>query len=122
MDKAENNEEIVFYGTNDAQRNLIHAEDVADVIARVVLQKLEGTYSCVSPVNVRYSEIAQVAIAAFDSRSTIRFLPDKPDIPDNACIADDRLNRQIGFFPRISLADGMAKEAAHRRGLQLRES
>lgn len=122
VDKAENNEEIVFYGTNDAHRNLIHAEDVAEVIAQVVLQKVEGIYSCTNPENIRYSEIAKAAIAAFGSKSVIRFVPDKPDIPDNTCSADDRLYREIGFFPRISLADGMAKEAAHRRGPQLRES
>lgn len=122
IDKAEKNEEIVFYGTNDAQRNLIHAQDVAEVIARAVLQKVQGVYSCTSPANVRYSEIAQAAIAAFDSRSTIRFDRYKPDIPDNGCSVDERLDRQIGFFPRISIAEGMAKEAAHRKGLQSRES
>ena len=122
IDKAANDEEIVFYGTNDAQRNLIHAEDVAEVIARLVVQKLEGFYSCVSLVNVCYSEIARAAIAAFGSRSAIRFVPDKPDIPDNAFSPDARLYRELKFFPRISLANGMAKEAAHRRGLQLRES
>jgi nucleoside-diphosphate-sugar epimerase len=116
IDKAENNEEIVFYGANDAQRNLIHAEDVAEIIARVTQQRIEGIYTCPSPVNVRYSEIAAAAIAAFGSSSTIRFAPDKPTISDNAFAPDDRLYHRIGFFPRITLALGVKKEAARRKG------
>jgi len=117
IDKAENNEEIVFYGKNDAQRNLIHVEDVAEIIVRVVRQRVEGLYTCPNLTNVRYSEIAQAAINAFGSSSTIRFAQDKPDIPDNACELDDRLYHRIKFFPRVPLALGMAKEAARRKGL-----
>ncbi|MEQ1882348.1 MAG: NAD-dependent epimerase/dehydratase family protein, partial [Burkholderiales bacterium] len=114
IDKAESNEEIVFFGSNDAKRNLIHAEDVADIIGRVVQQRVEGLYACPSPVNVRYSEIAAAAIAAFGSASTVRHMPEMPDIPDNDFAPDDRLYRRIGYFPRISLASGIAKEAKRR--------
>jgi nucleoside-diphosphate-sugar epimerase len=116
VDKAENDQEIVLYGTNDALRNLIHVEDVAEILARIVRQRVLGLYACANPVNVHYSEIARAAIAAFGSASVIRFAQDEPDIADNAFALDDRLYRRIGFFPRISLALGMEKEAAYRRG------
>ena len=118
LDKVEKSEEIVFYGSNDARRNLIHAEDVAELIARVVRLRIQGLYSCPNPVNVRYSEIAAAAINAFRSSSVVRFAPDKPDILDNPFAPDDRLYRQIEFFPRVSLDLGMEKEAAYRKGLQ----
>jgi nucleoside-diphosphate-sugar epimerase len=116
IDKAEKNEEIVFYGSNDAQRNLIHSEDVAEVIARVVRLRLQGLYACPSMTNVRYSEIATAAVNAFNSRSQVRFAADKPDILDNAFEPDDRLYRHIEFFPRVTLEHGMKKEAAYRKG------
>lgn len=115
IDRAQRGEDIVFYGGNDALRNLIHAEDVAEIIARVVRQRVEGTFNCPSPNNVRYSEIAVAAIAAFGSSSTIRFDVEKPDIHDNAFAADDALYRLLGYFPRISLAQGVAREAARRK-------
>lgn len=118
IDKAEKNEEIVFYGSNDAQRNLIHAEDVAEIIARVVRLRIQGLYACPNPGNVRYSEIAAAAINAFGSASVVRFAPAKPDILDNPFAPDDLLYRQIEFFPRVSLDLGMKKEAAYRKGLQ----
>jgi nucleoside-diphosphate-sugar epimerase len=115
IDKAENNEEIVFYGTNDARRNLIHAQDVAEVIAQVVRLRIQGLYTCPALANVRYSEIAAAAVRAFDSSSQISFAADKPDILDNAFEPDDRLYRQINFFPRVTLELGMNKEAAYRK-------
>ena len=118
IDKAENNEEIVFYGSNDARRNLIHVEDVAEVIARAVRLRILGLHSCPSLTDVRYSEIAAAAINAFDSRSQIRFAADKPDILDNAFEPNDSLYRQIEFFPRVTLELGMKKEAAYRKGLK----
>ena len=118
IDKSERNEEIVFYGSNDAQRNLIHAEDVAEVIAQIVRLRLQGLYACPSMTNVRYSEIAAAAVSAFDSISQVRFAADKPDILDNAFDPDDRLYRHIEFFPRVTLDLGMKKEAAYRRTLK----
>lgn len=118
IDKAENNEEIVLYGSNDARRNLIHAEDIADVIARVVQRRILGLHSCPSLTNVRYSEIAAAAISAFDSRSQICFAADKPDILDNPFEPNDILYRQIEFFPRVTLQLGIQKEAAYRKALK----
>ena len=117
LDSVQRGEDIVLYGRNDAQRNFIHAADMAEIIARVVQQRIEGHYECASLTNVRFSEIAAAAVAAFGSASTIRFDADKPDIPDNAFAADDTLYHHIGFFPQISLVEGLAREAVRRRGL-----
>jgi nucleoside-diphosphate-sugar epimerase len=117
IDRAQRGEDITFYGQNDAQRNLMHVEDVAEIIARVVRQRVEGHYVCASPTNVRYSEIAATAIAAFGSTSTFRFDADQADIPSNAFAADNELYSRIGYFPRISLAQGIAREAARRKAL-----
>lgn len=117
LDRAQRNEDIVLYGRNDAQRNFIHVTDVAEVIARVVQQRIEGRYDCVSLTNVRFSEIAAAAVAAFGSASAIRFDITKADIPDNTFATDESLYRRIGYFPQISLAQGLAREAARRRAL-----
>ncbi len=117
LDSAQDGKEIVLYGRNDARRNFIHVDDLAEIISRVVQQRIEGHYECASMSNVRFSEIAAAAVAAFGSASTIRFDSGKPDILDNAFEADDTLYRRIGYFPRISLAQGLAREAARRRAL-----
>jgi nucleoside-diphosphate-sugar epimerase len=105
----------VINGSNDALRNFIHVEDVAMVIALAVRRKLVGTYDCVYPENVRYSQITNAAIAAFSSKSRVVFAPEQPDIPDNAFESDDKLYLAIDYFPRISIVAGMQKEAVYRR-------
>lgn len=117
LDRAQCGDDIVLYGSHDARRNFIHVEDVAEVIARVVRLRIEGRYDCVSPSNASFSEIAAATVAAFGSDSAIRFDTAKPDIPDNAFAADEVLYRLIDYFPRISLKQGLAREAARRRAL-----
>jgi nucleoside-diphosphate-sugar epimerase len=115
MDKVERNEDVEFFGSNDALRNFIHVQDVAKIVSTIITMKIEGVYRCANPENVTYSQIAAAAISAFASKSKIRFLKDKPDIPNNGFVCDETLFRLIDYFPRISTAQGMQMEAAHRR-------
>ncbi len=117
LDSAQRGEDIVLDGRNDARRNFIHVVDMVEIIARVVQQRVEGRYDCASLSNLRFSEIAAAAVAAFGSASSIRFDTGKPDISDNAFAVDDTLYRRIGYFPQISLAQGLAREAARRKAL-----
>lgn len=114
LDRAQRNEEIVLYGRNDALRNFIHVADVAEVISRVVQQRIKGRFDCVSLSNLRFSVIAASAVAAFGSTSPIRFDISKSDIPDNSFAADETLYRRIDYFPKISLKQGLAREAMRR--------
>jgi nucleoside-diphosphate-sugar epimerase len=77
--------------------------------------KLEGIYPCVNPDNVTYSQIAAAAISAFESKSKVRFLRDRPDIPSNGFACNETLFRLVDYYPRISIAEGMRMEAGHRR-------
>lgn len=115
IDKAEKGEDIFIHGANDALRNFLHVEDLAEIVGRVIQRKIEGTYNCMNVENVRYSEIADAAIEAFGGRSTVSFLKDRPDIPDSVFPRDDTLYRLIDYLPRISISLGMEMEAAHRR-------
>jgi len=114
LDRAQHGEDIVLYGKNDALRNFIHVADVAEVLARMVQQRIEGDHNCASLSNVRYSEIATAAVAAFGSASKIRFDATRPDIPDNAFQTDESLYRLIGYYPCISLEQGFAREVVRR--------
>jgi nucleoside-diphosphate-sugar epimerase len=116
LDKAERNENIVLNGSNDAKRNFIHVDDVAEIISRVVRQRIEGNYTCASLSNVRFSEIAAAAISAVGGSSIVQFDAALPDIPDNAFEPDETLYRLIGYYPRITLIQGLAHEVARRKG------
>jgi nucleoside-diphosphate-sugar epimerase len=114
IEQAARGEDISIYGGHDAVRNFIHVDDVANVVARAIRAGITGTHVCMHPDNVSYSQIAAAAIAAFASGSTVRFLPDKPDIPDVVFDTDTALFRLVGYFPQISIAEGMRGAAARR--------
>ncbi len=117
LDRAERGDDIVLYGHNDALRNFVHAEDVAETLACVVRQGIAGRFDCAHPENVTVSQVAKTAITAFGTTGSVRFDEARPDIADDNLAPDETLYRKIARFPHISLASGLAREAARRRAL-----
>jgi nucleoside-diphosphate-sugar epimerase len=115
LDRAEKNEEVVFYGSNDARRNFIHVEDVASIILKVIQTKTSGTFACQQVDDVRYSEIAIAAIVAFSSSSNVLFDHSKPDIPDNISPIDITLYKAIDYYPLITIREGIKRVATYRK-------
>ena len=111
IDRAKNGEDIVLYGSRDPRRNFIHIDDLTEVIAKVVAMGIVGTFACQHPRDVTYTEIAKAAFQAFNTRGSVRFLPEKPDIPDNVFTVDDALYRAIGWHPSTSIEDGLRRIA-----------
>lgn len=116
IDKAERGENIELFGSHDARRNFIHVDDVAEAVCGVVEQRVTGVYACQYPTDIGYAEIAREAIRSFGSASMVRFRPDKPNALDNTLPIDGAVFERIGFRPRISMAQGMVKEAHLRKG------
>jgi nucleoside-diphosphate-sugar epimerase len=118
VDKAEKGEDIPIYGSHDALRNYIHVDDLARIIAKVVQNRLEGTYSCMHTTDLTYSQIARAALLAFESKGNVHFLKDKSDIPDNIFAEDHSLYERIGFYPQVSIEDGMKQLAFYRKSIR----
>jgi nucleoside-diphosphate-sugar epimerase len=118
IDRAATNVDVLLAGSHDALRNFIHVEDVARIVALAIQHGIEGTYSCANAKNVSYAEVAAAAIEAFGSTSKIRYVAEERDVPDNIFEPDESLYRAIGFYPQISIADGMEKEAAYRKAFR----
>jgi nucleoside-diphosphate-sugar epimerase len=107
LDKAANGEDVTLYGSHDPLRNYIHIDDLTNIIAKVVQNKITGTYPCTQTTDVTYSQIARTALTAFNSKGSVHFLKDKPDIPDNIFEKDDTLYKKINFYPAISMEEGI---------------
>ena len=114
IDKAQQHQQITLYGRHDALRNFLHADDLARTLMAALHKDVRGIYACTHPNNVRFSDIADAAVAAFSSRSQIVRLSDKPDVPDNGFSYDDALAQACGVMPEISINEGMRQIAARR--------
>ncbi len=114
IDKAEKNENISIFGTNDALRNYIHIDDFTEIISRVVKKRIAGLYSCTNVFDVSLSEVANAVIDAFHSKSDVIFLKELEDVQDNVFPYDDSLYKTIKYYPQLSIADGVKRIAAYR--------
>jgi nucleoside-diphosphate-sugar epimerase len=114
VDKAEKGEDVVFYGSNDAKRNFLHVDDLTQVIKEVVKKMTEGIYACANISDITYSQIAEAAFSAFNKKGNIEFLRNKDDIPDNVFKTDSSLFEKIGYYPQITIEEGMKKLAKYR--------
>lgn len=112
--KAEKGENINLFGKNNALRNFLHAEDLAQIVLRVIQERVTGIYACQFPVNTSILAIAKAAISAFNSASQVSFLEHKEDIKSNVFPLDDSLYKRINFFPQIDVEEGMRKIAKYR--------
>jgi nucleoside-diphosphate-sugar epimerase len=116
IEKAEKGEDLSLYGSHDPSRNYIHIDDLVEIIARVVKNKVEGSYCCMHTDDTTYSKIANAAFAATGHKGTVQFLPDKPDIPDNIFEKDNSLYKKIEFYPRVSIDEGVQQLINYRKG------
>jgi UDP-glucose 4-epimerase len=107
LDKAQKGEDILIYGNNDARKNFLNCKDLLEIIKRVADRKVEGIYSYTHPHDVTFSQIARAAQKVFGLGGEVKFLKDKPDVPDNIFKYDAKLYKKIGFSPKVSLEKGI---------------
>lgn len=107
IDKARAGEDIAIFGSHDPRRNYIHVDDLTAVIGRVIRDRVEGTFSCAYQTDMTYSQIAVAAYQAFNTQGRVRFLADKPDIPDNVFESDNTLYERLDWSPRLNMLEGL---------------
>jgi len=117
-DKAREGQTVELYGSNDARRNYLHLNDLAEICARLAEQGIPGFYNCGHPESLHLSEIVQAAFDAVGKPLDLRFLVEKSDIPDLPLFEGaGELFECIGFTPRIGVRQGFELMRAHRENL-----
>ncbi len=79
---AMENKQISIYGTHDAIRNYIFADNLFKLVEEVIERQAEEMIDAIDPQNYRLSEVAEIIIDKFKSSSEIVFCEEKPDIQD----------------------------------------
>jgi len=107
IERAIKGEDIIFYGNNDASRNYIFIDDVAEVIARVAEMKVTGLYYCSAKESIRISKIAEIAYSTFNTKGSVSFMVEKPTIPDLKEFSSEELYAKLGYEPAVNLTKGI---------------
>jgi len=109
VDKALRDDDIIIYGSRNPMRNYLHIEDLCKLISAVVTKRIKGIYSCANPKDSTILEVADAAIRAAGSSSSVIFNGEKRDISDNIFVHDDALYRLAGIYPEIDIEEGITR-------------
>lgn len=107
MEQAQKGEEIKIYGKNDALRNYLHIDDFTEVCMRVMEKKIFGEYDLVHPDYITLSALAETAFKTFGLPHRVRFVSEKPDIPNLPEISSYKLYEIIDYQPKIGMQEGL---------------
>lgn len=99
--------DINIFGENDAVRNYLYIGDLIEIIAKVIEGKIVGEYPCIYPQSYKLSEIAKLAFEVFGNGGSVKFLKDKPSIPNTYISEDIELYKHIHYTPQTDMRAGL---------------
>lgn len=109
IDAARRGEDIVLHGSGNTKRNYIHANDMAEILRRVISTQTTGIYTCAHPADTTYSQIAEAAQKAFGEGGTIIRREDKTEPASDTTTHDMALYDVIDFRPAITIDAAIAR-------------
>ncbi len=109
IEKALRGEPLPIYGDGSQTRSFCYIDDLVEGLFRLsVREGLAGTVvNLGNPEEVSILELAQKVIELSESSSKIEFLPPRDDDPPRRCPDISRAKSLMGWFPQISLEDGL---------------
>lgn len=115
LENAQSGAAVNIFGAYDAKFNVIHIDDLVNIISLTAKLKVLGVFSCMNVDDISYIQFANTAFRAFNRPPQIYFIPDKENIKDNIFPKETVLYDKIKYFPQISLEQGLTAIADKRK-------
>ena len=116
-------ESVTLWGTGSALREFLHVDDLADAVIRALQVEDPPDWANVgSGEEVSIRELAEIVRDACGAKCSIEWDATRPDGTPRKLLDSSRM-RELGWSPKISLREGVARtvldyrrEGANRRG------
>jgi UDP-glucose 4-epimerase len=100
-----------IFGTGRDLRDQVHVDDAALAVEVAVCSNAEGIFNIADGEAHSIEQLAQTAMQVAELTGAPELLPaDKPQYDFHMSI--ERARRELGFAPRVALADGMREQLA----------
>jgi UDP-glucuronate decarboxylase len=106
-------EPITIYGDGSQTRSFCFVDDLVEGLVRLMRSDCVDPVNLGNPVECTIAELAQKVIAATGSKSRIEKLPLPADDPRRRRPDISRAKSMLGWEPKVSLDDGLAKAIAY---------
>jgi UDP-glucuronate decarboxylase len=113
--QALRNQPLTVYGKGDQTRAFCFADDMIDGLLRMMgtPPEVTGPINLGNPAEFTIRALADLVLELTGSRSEIRFEPLPADDPSQRRPDITRARDQLGWEPRVELAQGLAKTIAY---------
>jgi dTDP-glucose 4,6-dehydratase len=109
MEQALEGRPLSVFGDGGQTRSFCFVDDLVDGIVRLLLSDVEGPVNIGNPQELTILEFAETILAATGSTSEIVYEPLPEDDPKVRRPDITRARSELGWEPKVSLADGLAR-------------
>lgn len=109
VDHALSGSDFTIDGSADPERNFIHLADLAQVVKRVIMTELTGSYVCAHPHSITVSRMTTLAFEVFGRGGHVTYDGSKRNITELGNIPASDLYERLAFWPLVSLAEGFRR-------------
>jgi UDP-glucose 4-epimerase len=98
---------ITIYGTGEQRRDFVHVTDVAEALLQMLRAPENGMWNVGTGRAVTINELlARTEQVVAPAAEVIRLSPRSGDV-FNSCLAIDKISRELGWRPSLSLSEGL---------------
>jgi dTDP-glucose 4,6-dehydratase len=115
MSQVLTNQDVTVFGDGSQTRSFTYITDLVDGIIKLMLSSENEPVNIGNPVEMTIKEIAETIIRMTGSTSKIVYRPLPTDDPKQRRPDITLAQKQLGFAPKISLAEGLVPTIAHFR-------
>ena len=103
--------DVVVWGTGEEERDLLYIDDLVKFVESAILNQKEKyrLYNCGAGKSVSIRSLVELIINQSKKSLTISHDISKPTIKTSLCLNNELAKKELGWFPSISLKDGIKK-------------
>jgi|BEDMetMinimDraft_2_1075160.scaffolds.fasta_scaffold01012_4 Nucleoside-diphosphate-sugar epimerases len=105
------NEDITIFGTGLQTRSFLYIDDLLDALLRMLtFENIKGeVFNIGSDKEIKIIDLAKIVIKLTNSKSSIKYLPPRPDDPVRRCPDISKAKQTLKWFPKTELNEGLIK-------------
>jgi UDP-glucuronate decarboxylase len=108
-------EPITIYGEGRQTRSFCYVDDLVEGLVRLMASEARGPVNLGNPGEFTVRALAELVLAQTGSESPLVHRPMPQDDPRQRRPDIGRAGRELGWAPRVPLAEGLARTIAHFR-------
>lgn len=113
LEAALASKDVTYHGTGSRTQEFTHVDDVVAALLAALDSRASGLYNVAGGEPVSMRDLAQQALAAVPGSTSRVLASGRPDPQESyrAAFSSEKARRDLGWVPRVSLADGLARVA-----------